>query len=239
VGLGEHQAAREAASPRTDGSSQPRREPDASTTPRTCCGTSRLEKELRIAAGSRSGRRSDADRSFQYPPKCEGQPAVKKSGLRLPFAPCGAKTAFFDLVQLVPNLLPRLQTRRGSAQTTASIKRRAIEILLGSLGNCNTSNHFASAISAACSRISRSPSRRRRRSSANAGRPRAGSRSSGCGLSARRLLATSRARHCSSDSPARRSPPGALYMRAEMRAAREEQLAAAMHQPITAGATLG
>src|SRR5207249_11932311 len=67
---------------------------------------------------------------------------------RLPFTPCGAQRSSIALNSFKTSytsfVLPRISS------TTASISLRAIEILLGSLGNCNTSNHFASSISASC-----------------------------------------------------------------------------------------
>src|SRR4051812_39466510 len=84
-----------------------------------------------------------------------------------------AHTALFDRAQLVQNLLNVVCARcRINPEdryhpedrypyhysiislTTASISLRAIEILLGSFGNCNTSNQLAASISSSCVLIS-------------------------------------------------------------------------------------
>src|SRR4029079_11906384 len=87
------------------------------------------------------------------PENAKAQPSAKYSGLRLSVTASRRQTAFFRFFQFVST--PPFQAVFACiSPTTESMSRRAIEILLGSFGNCNTLNHFASSISPACGRIS-------------------------------------------------------------------------------------
>src|SRR3979490_2853670 len=171
-----------------------------------------LEKELRIAAAA--GQVADKMQTVHSstPQNAKAQPAVKKSGLRLPFAPCGAKQRCAIALNSCKTSYSLANSPRISADT-ASIKRRAIEILLGSLGNCNTSNQFASSISAGCGRTSPLAHSQTKAIISECGN------GHGWPRKTRVLLictptssAISRAKHCSSDAPGSTKPARALYM---------------------------
>src|SRR3989442_9722526 len=92
VGLGEHQAAREARAlelmeAHADGGETGGLHPPDALSAEFLA----LENELRIAAAA--GQVADKMQTVHSstPQNAKAQPAVKKSGLRLPFAPCGAK----------------------------------------------------------------------------------------------------------------------------------------------------
>src|SRR5437879_7707702 len=144
VGLGEHQAAREARAlelmeAHADGRETGRLHQLHALGAEFLA----LEKELRIAAAA--GEVADKMQTVHSstPQNAKAQPAVNNSRLRLPFASCGAKQRSSIVFNSCRASYSLATSPRISADT-ASIKRRAIEILLGSLGNCNTSNQFAS-----------------------------------------------------------------------------------------------
>src|SRR2546430_15876683 len=92
VGLGEHQAAREARALELMEAHADGRE-TGRLHQRHALGAEflALEKELRIAAAASQVADQMETVHSSTPQNAKAQPAVKKSGLRLPFAPCGAK----------------------------------------------------------------------------------------------------------------------------------------------------